>query len=78
MTLVEGIIVLGTILYILYKYGMKTYDHWEKKGVKYIQAPVPFLGSFGVNMMMKKETLIDSALRMYNAFPGQRYDNNLI
>lgn len=75
MALVEGIIILGTILYILYKFGTKSYDHWEKKGVKYIKASYPFLGSNGEKMLWNKETLIESSSRMYNEFPKERYEN---
>lgn len=74
----EGFIVLGTILYILYKYGTKTYDHWEKQGVNHIKACIPFLGSDGFKMFWKRETIIDSINRIYNSFPGQRYEKKLI
>ena len=74
MGLAEGIIIVGTILYILYKYGTKSYDHWEKKGVKHIKAYIPFLGSGG--MFWKKQTLIESLNAIYDAFPTQRYVND--
>ena len=74
MALVEALIVLGTVLYILYKYGTSTYDHWEKKGVNYIKASIPFLGSEGAKMFWKRETIIDFLQRIYNKFPEQRWE----
>lgn len=72
MVLVEGLIILGTILYILYRYGTSTYDYWEKRGVDHIKAYLPFLGSNGERMFWKRQTMMEGMWAIYNAFPGQK------
>lgn len=72
MALIEGLIVLGTVLYILYKYGTSTYDHWEKRGVNYMKPLLPFLGSGGEQLFYKRQTILESMMKMYNFFSGQR------
>lgn len=71
MAWIEILIVVGTILYILYKYGTSTYDYWEKKGVNHIKARIPFLGS-NADTFLKKDSIIGVICKMYNAFPDQR------
>lgn len=71
MVLVEGLIVLATVLYLLYRYGTETYNHWEKKGVKYLKPSAPFVGN-SENMVFKKETILEYLNRIYMGFPNEK------
>ena len=51
-------------VYLFYKWGISTYDYFEKRGVKFLK-PVFLMGS-NTNMFFNKLSLPDLVTKWYN------------
>ncbi|CAB3365184.1 Hypothetical predicted protein [Cloeon dipterum] len=63
--------LLGLLFFLVYRYLTSTFDHWKKKGVKFIK-PWPIAGSTATIMLMK-EHLLHFHQRVYKEYEGEPF-----
>lgn len=63
-------LVIGVILFSVYKWSISTYDFFEKKGIDFIK-PTPFFGSIK-DMLLKKTDVLTFAKNLYNHYPDKK------
>lgn len=59
-------------LYVVYKWGTKNNDYFDKLNVRFIK-PWFLLGNKN-SLLMRKQNFIEFASDIYNAFPNERYN----
>lgn len=68
--LIHTALVIGVILFIVYKWSISTYDFFEKKGITFIK-PTPFFGNMK-EMLLKKTDFLTFAKHLYNHYPDKK------
>lgn len=63
-------LVIGVIIFIMYKWSISTYDFFEKKGIAFIK-PIPFFGNMK-EMLLKKSDFLTFAKKLYNHYPDKK------
>ncbi|XP_047995950.1 cytochrome P450 6B6-like [Leguminivora glycinivorella] len=58
------------VLVALYLYNIRTFDYWEKRGVKH-EKPVPFFGNNADNYLMRK-SVTEKTVEMYWKYPNEK------
>lgn len=64
------LILVVIVLVILYYYGTRTFDYWEKKGIKH-EKPLPFVGN-NLKQFMQKASMAMMATDVYRKFPDEK------
>lgn len=62
----EALVLLITVAVILYKFSIKNFDYWEKRGIPY-RKPLPFLGNFAP-VFTFREPIGQFLAQLYNEF----------
>ncbi|CAG9793740.1 unnamed protein product [Diatraea saccharalis] len=62
--------LFGILIIFLYYYGTRTFDYWEKKGVKH-EKPVPFAGN-NLRQFLQKASMAMMATETYKKYPNER------
>lgn len=58
------------LVYLLYKWSTSNHDYFAKRGVPF-EKPLPLVGNC-LNMLLQRESIIDSQHRCYNNFKGSK------
>lgn len=58
------------IFYKIYQ-STKVFEHWKKKGVKYVK-PLPLVGNM-LPTVLQTKSMSELTQDFYNAFPDERY-----
>ncbi|XP_077285151.1 cytochrome P450 9e2-like isoform X2 [Arctopsyche grandis] len=72
LTYTELFVYFIGILIAIYLYGIKNYGYFKNKGVKYIEAYFPFIGSTST-YMLQGQHISDFLLSCYNKYQDEKY-----
>lgn len=68
--LIYILLVIGVLLFIVYKWSISTYDFFEKKEIAFIK-PIPLFGNMK-EMLLKKSDFLTFAKNLYNYYPDKK------
>lgn len=63
-------ILIITVLYLIYKWGISTFDYFEKKGVKFNKPH--FLVGSRLEMVLGQGSIVDFVMKLYNEFKSEK------
>lgn len=70
LSFTEILLLIVTVLYLLYKYGTSTYNHWKNQGLVQIDPKLPFVGNTW-GFLMRKFHPADGTKIFYDTFSNE-------
>lgn len=64
-------VAIAVLLYLVYKWGISSYDYFEKKGIAFSK-PMWLIGSTTTNMFINRKSFPETMEIMYNEFKHEK------
>lgn len=69
--LVKTLCSFGALIFALYYFSIKTFNHWKELGIKYVK-PVPFFGNTMLTTFRKKSPALNQQ-EIYSLYPNEKF-----